>query len=133
MTTGLIQGITGIADIQPVNIATFPDAPVAEGSISLDSSTGTLTIQGTDTHDDTVLVYVNHRGGPYSDLLTVALSNINLPRVAAYDPSEVTKIVFYGYGGNDTFDNRTSRPVFADGGAGTDMLLGGSGNDYFLG
>lgn len=47
--------------------------------------------------------------------------------------SKVTRVVFNGYGGNDTFRNFTAIPTTADGGDGDDVLQGGTGNDILSG
>jgi hypothetical protein len=47
--------------------------------------------------------------------------------------NSVTRISFFGSGGNNWFQNNTSIPSYASGGAGNDTLLGGSGNDTLLG
>ncbi len=47
-------------------------------------------------------------------------------------PQGVAKIVFYGYGGNDEFQNLTNVACTAYGGEGNDMLRGG-GNDFLYG
>ena len=130
--------LANIGDIatRPIGIYEPPPA-MAEGSISFNSSTGVLTIEGTDTHDDSVKIYINHRAGNGAgnlpDLLTVQLGNINTPQVRAFDPNTVKQIVFHGYGGNDTFNNLTGVDCIVDGGAGNDVLLGGSGSDSIYG
>jgi Calpain family cysteine protease/RTX calcium-binding nonapeptide repeat (4 copies) len=106
---------------------------MAEGSISLNTSNGVLTIEGSTTYNDSVKVYINHRAGDLADLLTVQLGNINTPQVAAYDPAAVKQIVFRGYAGDDTFNNLTWIPSVVDGGAGNDALLGGSADDIMYG
>src|SRR5262245_43660748 len=41
-------------------------APTAAGSIVLNASTGTVTIEGSDAYNDTANIYINRRGGGYS-------------------------------------------------------------------
>jgi Ca2+-binding RTX toxin-like protein len=132
-TVSPIQGIVNTGTL--VNTL-GPPPPMAEGSISIDSS-GVVTIEASPTHDDTVNIYINHRAGNGAgnipDLLTVSLANINSPQVAAFDPTAVTKIIFHGFGGNDFVDNRTAVPMLAYGGTGNDTFLGGSGTDILVG
>src|SRR5205823_2171857 len=45
----------------------------------------------------------------------------------------ISKVTFQGYEGDDHFENRTAIPCIADGGAGNDYLLGGTGNDLLSG
>jgi Ca2+-binding RTX toxin-like protein len=53
--------------------------------------------------------------------------------VADYDPAVVSKVEFFGNGGNDSFTNNTSVPTTAAGGAGDDVLVGGYGDDTLSG
>jgi hypothetical protein len=121
----------------PLVLSPGDPPPEAEGNITFNSSTGVLTIDGTDAHNDTVDIYINHRSGngagELPDLLTVKLENINSPRVRVYDPAMVKRIVFTGFGGNDRIDNHTWIPLTAFGGAGADVILGGRGNDLLMG
>src|SRR5258708_36910524 len=74
-----------------------PAGPFAEGSINFNASTGVVSIDASQTHDDSINIYINHRAGNGAgnipDLLTVSLANINSPQVAAFDPVAVTKII----------------------------------------
>src|SRR4051812_3803012 len=47
----------------------------AEGSIVYNPTTRALSVEGSDTQNDTVNIYINHRGGGLPDLLTVSLAN----------------------------------------------------------
>ena len=59
---------------------------------------------------------------------------VNLNGTAsAFSPVGINRIEFYGYGGNDTFLNKTGAPSVAYGHGGDDILIGGSGNDYLDG
>lgn len=120
----------------PGGIGTAPPA-LAAGSIRYDAATRVLTIEGSDLHDDVVNVFVNHRTGAGSgtlpDLLTVTLANVDTPRSFALDPQAVDRVVFNGHGGDDFLDNRAWVRVHADGGAGSDVLLGGPLDDIFQG
>src|SRR5262245_1339408 len=120
----------------PITIAPEPPPLPAEGSISLDAN-GVLSIEGSNTHDDTVNIYINHRAGngagDLPDLLTISLANINTPLTYAFDPAVVRKIIFHGHGGSDFLDNRTAIPLTAYGEAGNDVLLGGLADDTLIG
>ena len=50
-----------------------------------------------------------------------------------FQASGITSIIFVGLGGDDVFRNLTSKPSFAWGHAGEDILIGGSGNDRLVG
>jgi hypothetical protein len=84
-----IVPITGIiSNINPI-FAPPPPGPMAEGTITLNN--GVLDIDLSQTHDNNVQIYINHRAGNGAgnlpDLLTVQLSNINSPQVWAVDSS----------------------------------------------
>lgn len=134
MTVIPITGI--ITTINPVAIMP-PSGPFAEGTINFNSATGELDIDGSQTHDNNIQIYINHRAGngagDLPDLLTVQLSNINSPQVSAFDPAQVKKIVVTCHDGNDFVDNRTAVPITEYGGNGNDILLGGQGPDFLFG
>jgi hypothetical protein len=52
---------------------------------------------------------------------------------ATYDWSAISKIVFYGNDGDDSFTNGTSIPCELYGNDGNDTLYGGSGDDFLVG
>ncbi len=135
MSVNPLLGNIGVISNPPTSIYEPPPA-MAEGSITLNSSTGVVTIDASPTHDDTVNIYINHRAGNGAgnlpDLLTISLANINSPQVAGFDPSAVTKIIFQGHAGNDFVDNRTWLPLVAYGGTANDTFLGGTGNDVLM-
>jgi len=121
----------------PAEVIGLPPEPLAVGSITYSATARTISIAGSNAHNDVVNVFINRRAGngagDLPDLLTVTLANINTPQSFAISPAAVDKIFFFGYGGNDFLDNRTSLPLQADGGAGNDVLLGGTGADNLLG
>jgi len=135
----IIPIVSPIISNGPPMMAPPPSGPMAEGTITLDSSTGVLDIDLSQTHDNNVQIYTNHRAGNGAgnlpDLLTVQLSNINSPHVWAVDPNvnPVTKIVVHSHAGNDFVDNRTSVTMVAYGGNGNDTFLGGAGTDFLIG
>jgi Ca2+-binding RTX toxin-like protein len=61
--------------------------------------------------------------------LDVAYNN----QTFTFDLAKVSRILFNGSNGNDTFVNNTSIPCLAKGGAGNDSLTGGSGDDTLIG
>jgi Ca2+-binding RTX toxin-like protein len=91
------------------------------------SSNGTLTIEGTNVADHAIVqpegnqirVYYRSYGSGY----------VNRP----FNMATVKYLSFVGYGGDDTFDNRTAISSAAWGGPNNDTLLGGSGTDIFFG
>ncbi len=123
----------------PTEIAPY-DPPVrfAEGSINLNTATGTLTIEGSNNYNDKIDIYINHRAGngagDLPDLLTISLANVaGTTQVRAFNLGEVTKIIVNTYGGNDFVDNRTWIPMTANGGIGDDVLMGSLVEDTILG
>ncbi|HLL20925.1 MAG TPA: C2 family cysteine protease, partial [Kofleriaceae bacterium] len=85
---------------------------------------GVLTITGSSAADTASVAYGTTR------------STIVARRGSAsetFDTTLVTKIVFYGNAGADTFTNSTSIPSEAYGGDDNDTLNGGSGADYLVG
>ncbi len=108
------------------------------GDISFNASSGVLYMEGTGVRDSAEIVVNTQGTATVSDDRVVArvVSNDgqNVSRIAKnFKLSAVNKIVFNGYGGNDKFNNLTSIPSEADGGAGVDILLGGFGNDVIYG
>ncbi len=91
--------------------------------ISFNSSTGVITIDGTNAND-TSLVTLDAAGN-----VRVQLNS----GVSTYSRRGVTGIVFIGDGGDDSFSNYTNIKVTANGGDGNDTLRGGSGNDFLVG
>src|SRR5262245_17040268 len=107
----------------------------SEGSISFNSTKGVVSIDGTDTHDDTVKITIDKKGTAsiFDDTITVALRNIGAPVLGTFNFSSVSRIFFYGYGGNDFLDNQTPTRLTAYAGVGNDTVLGGFGDDLLSG
>jgi hypothetical protein len=113
-------GIGAIYDREIGDITVTPTLPPLSTGISL--TNGVLTITG----------------GSGDDVASVTRSGTNIIAKrnsfqSTYAASSVTKIVFYGNAGNDSFYNSTSIPCEAYGGEGNDILSGGSGNDFLVG
>jgi Ca2+-binding RTX toxin-like protein len=102
------------------------------GSIGFDGSV--LTITGTDGAD-AALVAIDTRGtaDTADDLVVASLAYIQDGRLVVETLSQpvgaVAGVAFFGLGGNDAFANATGIAATAEGGAGNDVLIGGSGND----
>jgi hypothetical protein len=111
------------------------ELPKAEGSITYDPALRRITIEGTETHNDRVSIVIDTRGtaSTADDQVSVLLANINSPLVRAFNLADVSDIVFNGYAGDDSIDNKTIVPLKGYGGAGQDTLLGGFGDDIVLG
>src|SRR5262245_35847554 len=54
-------------------------------------------------------------------------------RITRFNQADVSRIEFYGFGGNDYFQNDTGVPCRAFGGMGNDTMLGGWANDELNG
>ena len=102
-------------------ISTMPGVLNVSG-ISLDR--GILTINGSSGADTASVAPGLARG-------TIVAKRGNYS--ATYDASDVSKIVFNGNDGDDTFTNTTSIPCEAYGNDGNDVLNGGSGLDSLQG
>lgn len=118
----------------------------------VDAATRTLVITGSEGNDvvqvyETVetITYTNGRARSSRSSNSVVTVNDG-SAVWTFPRSGINKIVFRGNGGDDqfraTFDvntstvdylHRTSLPIDADGGAGSDSITGGHGNDSILG
>ena len=95
--------------------------------VEIDALSSTLIILGSDEAESVVVaenspnvisVYYEIDGAGVSD---------------SFDKSLVESILFYGYEGDDRFENGTNLIALADGGGGNDVLLGGSGADDLRG
>lgn len=67
------------------------------------------------------------------DQITVSLTSGQQTFNETYDADGVSRIIFRGRGGDDSFVNDTDRDVRAFGGSGADTLTGGSGQDVLSG
>jgi len=94
--------------------------------ITLDRASRTIAILGTSGNDTAV---VRQNGNNVVVALTTPSGRFN----QTYRSSTVTRVVFTGLAGNDSFSNSTALPSRADGGAGADVLRGGRAADELLG
>jgi Ca2+-binding RTX toxin-like protein len=131
--------------------------PLEAREVPATLTAGVLLIEGTNSADT---VTVHYRADlELAEVTTVTQRTLNgmpLPpvrRVEYFPATEVREIRFFGFGGNDVFQNDLVLPaggsVFADGGAGDDRLqtvspygswardgatlMGGAGNDVLIG
>jgi len=72
---------------------------------------------------------VRQQGGNIVVSLASATGRVSRTVPAA----QVSRVVFTGLAGNDTFTNQTAIPSRADGGAGADAAWGGASNDRLMG
>jgi Ca2+-binding RTX toxin-like protein len=90
---------------------------------TLDSTSGVLSINGTNYGDDVVVELVDES----------QIQVTHNSKVSVFPFGSVTSLSFTGKGGRDHFENLTSVPVDAMGGPGPDTLIGGPGNDSLTG
>ena len=142
---GLVEGLEGRTLFSTLSVAstlgTAADAAAAITStfvplplISFEA--GVVTINGTDERDDvTVENTTSNEDGWGMALVEVTHEDIitRETTVQTFNASLVQKIVFYGGGQQDVFDNNTYFPSEAYGGDGDDFLFGGRGDDILKG
>ncbi len=92
--------------------------------ISFDSSTGIITVQGSDNAD-------------FVHVLTESASKIKIAFAGVdtqtFTTADVSKVKFLGEAGDDWFKNFTAVSTLAYGHSGNDFFEGGSGEDRFFG
>lgn len=95
---------------------------------------GYLYVQGTSAAD---FITVTQSGGRVA--VKDTLINVNGTKVSSVSANSFSKVVVYGYGGNDTVvlapNNATKllKDAYVYGGDGNDFLYGGAGNDVLYG
>ena len=94
--------------------------------IAHDRGSRTVSIVGSEGNDS---AQVRQQGANLVVSLTSAVGRFSRTVPAA----QVSRVVFTGLAGNDTFTNQTGIASRADGGAGTDILRGGRGADELIG
>ena len=106
----------------------------SKGTAWLDPS-GTVYVQGTDSTNDTITISIDTKGtaSTADDMVKVVISNVGLPLTYEFARASVNHLNVQTFGGDDYVDNQTSITMFADGGAGNDVLLGGGGGDVLYG
>jgi Ca2+-binding RTX toxin-like protein len=98
------------------------------GSIVWDASTGVLTLNGTANNDTASVTQGNIGSRSFTATLNGTTDSIVLGR-----QENVSEIIFNGYAGDDSFANNTHYASQAHGGAGDDVLMGGSNRDILNG
>ncbi len=96
-------------------------------SISFDSLTGVVLIQGDDLAET---AQVDYSVTTNEDNVTITLTGVANQTFAT---SSVSEVRFEAGGGNDFFQNFTSIPSNVTGGAGNDSIFGGRGDDIITG
>ena len=128
------QSAAGTSTSAPITNPVGIIAIMSKGTATLDA-TGTLYVQGTDSTNDTVTISIDTKGtaSTADDMVKVVISNIGFPLTFEFPLAKVVQLNVQTFGGNDYIDDQTSIPMFADGGAGSDVILGGSGADILFG
>jgi Ca2+-binding RTX toxin-like protein len=95
-------------------------------SISFNSSTGLMTVTGTNLND---LIQVGQSGTTLKIIQGSSFTYYNL------NTTKVKKVAIYGLAGNDTLlvSSNVTIPAYIDGGTGNDSITGGAGNDTLIG
>jgi Ca2+-binding RTX toxin-like protein len=96
-------------------------------------SAGVVTITGDPLYDTCTVTQTGPTTLKVAVRSTVPASSISFTKTRLYTASAVNKIVFFGGAGADRFTNHTSKPSYASGDGGNDVLIGGSGRDTFAG
>lgn len=99
---------------------------VLAAAIGYDRGSRTLSIVGSEGNDS---AQIRQQGANVVVSLSSAAGRLSRTVPAA----QVSRVVFMGLAGNDTFTNQTGIASRADGGAGADVLRGGNGVDRLIG
>ncbi len=92
-------------------------------AVTFHAGNGDLNIQGTNSSDAASVFMVD------STTLRATLNGVSTDFTA----NDVQRVLFFGYAGDDQFQNNTSIATSAFGSDGNDTLTGGSGNDLLSG
>jgi Ca2+-binding RTX toxin-like protein len=109
-----------------VNFESLEGRIVLAAAIGYDRASRTVSIVGSEGNDS---AQVRQQGGNLVVSLNSAAGRFSRTVPAA----QVSRVVFTGLAGNDTFTNQTAIASRAEGGAGADVFRGGSGVDELLG
>ena len=117
----------------------FDGSGTTQTPVGISFANNIVTIKGDFTHDTGTVSIVNrklhvtiHRW-MWTDTEAGPAPLVYQNEAKDYDLALVQKVLFYGLGGNDIFTNDSSKPSYAAGGSGDDVLKGGSGNDELHG
>ncbi len=126
--TGQVQvGTLSPPTVPPITFDPNTHKLVFTGDAGANVASVTVDTKGTGTIVDDQIVATITTGKQTTTLRVNRIAN-----VATLAPN-VTDIVFNGYGGNDTFTNKTAINCEAHGGDGDDTLIGGYGFNYLYG
>ncbi len=128
----LVPSSTSLASLTVISPPTKGTG--AEGAITYNASTRTVSVAGSNTHGDNILITVGTNGTSTTtdDMLNIQLRNAGSTS-SQFPLSSVDKLFVQGFGGDDVIDNRSFVKMTANGDAGNDVLLGGFANDSLIG
>jgi hypothetical protein len=109
-----------------LNVESLEGRIVLAAAIGYDRASRTVSIVGSEGNDS---AQVRQQGANLVVSLNSAAGRLSRTVPAA----QVSRVVFTGLAGNDTFTNQTGIASRADGGAGADILRGGRGVDQLSG
>jgi len=110
----------------PLHVEGLERRIVLTAGIVLDRAARTLSIVGSAGND---VAEVRQQGATVVVSLASATGRVSRSVPAAL----VSRVVFMGHAGNDSFTNQTAIASRADGGRGADVLRGGRGGDELIG
>jgi hypothetical protein len=109
-----------------LNVESLEGRIVLAAAIGYDRASRTVSIVGSEGSDS---AQVRQQGAN----LVVSLNSAAGRSSRTVPAAQVSRVVFTGLAGNDTFTNQTGIASRADGGAGDDIFRGGRGVDQFSG
>jgi hypothetical protein len=109
-------------------ITFFMGTVTVTGTSAADTATVTHLPNTKSFSDDQIRVRLTHSGHTHEEIYNLTKGST----ISSLVPN-VTRIIFNGLGGNDTFTNGSSVASLVDGGTGNDTLTGGSGWDTLSG
>lgn len=120
-----------------LSLEPLEDRCLLTGMTATLSAPGTLTVTGTDTTHDAMMVSTltifDHQEIQVRLLSRDFSWHTVQDRTLVFAPGQIRKFVFKGLAGNDSVANPTNIPLLAYGGAGNDVMNGGTGRDTFHG
>ena len=122
----LRSSIRGPACGSHLGVESLEGRIVLAAAIGYDRASRTVSIVGSEGNDS---AQVRQQGANLVVSLNSAVGRFSRTVPAA----QVSRVVFTGLAGNDTFTNQTVIPSRANGGAGDDVLRGGRGVDQLIG
>ncbi len=104
-----------------------PRVLLSVNRISFDAANSRIVVSGTSDADQVTVMTDS------ASVIRVRAESVDGIVESTFQRSAVSSIVFRGYAGNDSFENRTDILSRTFGGEGDDILIGGSGDDYLEG